>query len=316
MKSWALAAVFALAAPLSAAPVRRPIPIVVDTDIGTDIDDAFALALVMKCPELHLLGVTTVSGDAVARARLAAKFLAVAGGRWARIPVYAGASSAPQPLGQARWAAGFSGPTFHSSGAVRFLRETIERHPGKVTVVAIAQLTNIADLLQGDPAIARDIPRIALMGGAIAMGYGGPGSAPQPEWNIRSDIAAAQVVFASGIPLIVAPLDLGPAEKLDRSQCERIYARDGAVGAALRSLVAIWRPQVYALYHQEDPMLWDPMAVAMLVDPGICRSKLLAVRVDAKGMTRVVPGLPPNARVGLSAEAATFDRFLLGRVAP
>src|SRR5689334_4523922 len=94
-----------------------PVPVILDTDIGTDIDDAYALAALMQRHDLQLLGVTTVSGDAVARARLAAKFLARGGPRWAAVPVYAGASSAPQYMKQAEWAAGFTSPSLHESGA-------------------------------------------------------------------------------------------------------------------------------------------------------------------------------------------------------
>jgi inosine-uridine nucleoside N-ribohydrolase len=72
----------------------EPIPVLLDTDIGGDIDDAYALVQILCSPELKLVGVTTVSGDAVARARLAAKLLTVAGRP--TIPVYAGASTAPQ----------------------------------------------------------------------------------------------------------------------------------------------------------------------------------------------------------------------------
>src|SRR5882724_10298571 len=101
--------------------------ILFDTDIGTDIDDAFALALVMKSPELRLLGITTVSGDTKARARLAAKLLWVAGGDWRKIPVYAGIEGTVQPLDQSRWADGFTARNLHLSGGVAFLREQIDR---------------------------------------------------------------------------------------------------------------------------------------------------------------------------------------------
>ena len=84
------------------------IPIILDTDIGTDIDDAFALALIINSPELELLGVTTVSGDTPARARLAAKMLWEAGGKWRQVPVAAGEPGSPQPIDQARWAQGFT----------------------------------------------------------------------------------------------------------------------------------------------------------------------------------------------------------------
>src|SRR5258708_18655945 len=94
----------------AAAPPSVPskIPILLDTDIGTDIDDAFALALILESPELDLLGVTTVSGDTQARARLAAKMLWEAQRR--DVPVAAGEPGKPLRIDQARWARGFTSP--------------------------------------------------------------------------------------------------------------------------------------------------------------------------------------------------------------
>jgi len=178
----------------------QPVPILFDTDIGTDIDDAYALALILKSPELDLVGVTTVSGDAVARARLAAKLLAVAGGAAAKIPVYAGTSTGTQYMKQAEWATGFTSPALHPEGGVAFMRQQIEARPGQLTIVAVGELTNVAALLRSSPDIAKKIKGIALMGGAVRRG-GQPGSAPQPEWNIKSNAAAAKTVFTSGVPL-------------------------------------------------------------------------------------------------------------------
>src|SRR6516225_2650160 len=92
------------------------IPVILDTDIGTDIDDAFALALILASPELELLGVTTVSGDTQARARLAAKLLWEAGGAWRKVPVYAGEPGSPQPIDQARWATPLPAPRCTRTG--------------------------------------------------------------------------------------------------------------------------------------------------------------------------------------------------------
>jgi hypothetical protein len=165
-------------------------PILFDTDIGTDVDDAYALALILRSPELELVGVTTVSGDAVARARLAARLLALEGGAAARVPVHAGISSAPQYIVQTEWAAGFTSPALHTDGGVAFMRQQIEARPGQLTIVAVGELTNVAALLTSSPGIGPKIKRIALMGGAVRRG-GQPGSTPQPEWNIKSNAAAA-----------------------------------------------------------------------------------------------------------------------------
>ena len=104
-----IACIFLLLGLMVAGRAAAPIPVLFDTDIGTDIDDVYALAQILHSPELKLLGVTTVSGDAVARARLAAKLLATAG--WTDVPVYAGTGTPPQNnQGHCVWAAGFTAP--------------------------------------------------------------------------------------------------------------------------------------------------------------------------------------------------------------
>src|SRR5713101_3276195 len=107
--------VLLMAARAPAAPPPKT-PILLDTDIGTDIDDAFALALVLESPELDLRGVTTVSGDTQARARLAAKMLCEAGRR--DVPIAAGEPGKPLPIDQARWAQAFSSPRIERGKAV------------------------------------------------------------------------------------------------------------------------------------------------------------------------------------------------------
>jgi purine nucleosidase len=289
-----------------AAPAPAKIPVILDTDIGSDIDDAFALALIIKSPELELLGVTTVSGDTTPRARLAAKFLWEAGGKWRNVPVAAGISGHPQPIAQTHWADGFTSPQLQKESAVDFLRGQINQHPGQITLIAIGELTNVAALLKSDPAVAKKIKRIALMGGSIALGYK-PGSPPDPEWNIKSNPAAAQMVFSSGVPILMAPLDVTGMLKLDAAGRSRIFSQDTPVTNALAAL--------YKLWNHETPILFDPMAVAMLLDPTLCQTQDLAVEVDDQGFTRVAKGKPATATAGMSTNADKFFEFYLGRVA-
>jgi len=281
------------------------IPILLDTDIGTDIDDAFALALIVQSPELDLVAVTTVSGDTQARARLAAKMLWEAGR--ANVPVAAGEPGSSQPINQARWAEGFTSPPLTSEKAVDLMKREIERRPGELTIVAIGELTNVAALLKGDPSIGKKIKRIALMGGAVAHGYG-KDLKPVAEWNIKSNPAAAQVVFTSGIPILMAPLDSTALLQLDAAARRRIFTH---LTPTTNSLAIL-----YHLWGEETPTLFDPMAVAMLIDPTSCKMKELAIEVDARGFTRVVEGKPANARVGMRTDPARFFEFYLRRVAP
>jgi inosine-uridine nucleoside N-ribohydrolase len=280
-------------------------PILIDTDIGTDIDDAFALALEIRSPELELLGVTTVSGDTRARARLAAKLLWDSGFQF--VPVAAGRPGKPLPHDQTRWADGFASPQLQSEPAVELLRSQIEQRPGKITLVAIGPLTNVAALITQYPATARKLKRIVLMGGSIAHGYG-RSQTPAAEYNIVSDAPAAQRVFTSGIPILMAPLDATAMLELDAANRHRVFTHLTTLTNDLTIL--------YHLWNNETPILFDPMTIALLIDPSVCETKELYVEVDDRGFTRAVPGKPPNAAVALKANTEKFFSLYLGRVAP
>jgi inosine-uridine nucleoside N-ribohydrolase len=300
----ALVAMF-VAAGLSLSAAPKPIPIILDTDIGTDIDDAFALALVLDSPELDLVGVTTVSGDTLARARIAAKMLEVAGRR--DVPVYAGEPGKHLPCEQCRWAEGFQSPQLHNRGAVEFLDASFNRRPGEITLVTIGPLTNVAALLKRDPSVAKKIPRIVMMGGSMRRGYT-PGSGPTPEYNIAADIPAAQAVFSSGMQILMAPLDVTAMLQLDRPVRERIFSRPDSLPRALGAL--------YALWGQETPTLFDPMAVSLLIEPGLSETERLHIEVDSRGMTLAVPAQSANVTVALRTDPKRFFYFYLSRVTP
>ncbi len=296
-----------LAGPVLAAGPRPPekIPILLDTDIGSDIDDAFALALILNSPEFDLLGVTTVSGDAEARARLTAKLLEDAGRQ--DVPVVAGAPSQFIPSFQCRLGDGFKSPSLVPVAAEDFLNSALSRRPGEITIIAIGPLTNVAALLKKHPDAARKIKRIVLMGGSVDRGYA-DNSPPEAEYNIRCDPGGAQVVFNSGVPLVVAPLDVTAMLKLDADARHRIFTRLTPITNDLTLL--------YHLWNNETPVLFDPMAVALVIDPTLCDVKSLAITVDNEGFTRRTAGKPANAAVALHTDPARFFKFYLGRVAP
>jgi inosine-uridine nucleoside N-ribohydrolase len=301
-----LLALLALPLALSAAPV----PVIFDTDIGTDIDDAYALAQLLGSPELKLVGVTTVSGDAVARARLAAKLLSLAGRP--EIPVYAGTMTAAQYMAQCDWAKGFASPALHESGGVEFLRDQVNAHPGEITIIAVGELANVGALLAADPAIAKKIKAIALMGGAIRHGYAA-GSKPEPEWNIKSNAAAAKVVFSSDVPLLVAPLDSTGALSLQPAGRVRIFSHGSRVTDALAALNSIWRHT--NTWKAENPTLFDNLAVALVATPDIAPFTPLHVAVEPDGLTREIAGEKPNAQVALTVDAPAFMEYFTARVA-
>src|ERR1700731_911778 len=161
--------------------------IIIDTDIGDDIDDAFAVALALRSPELEILGITTTFGDTETRAKLLDRFLREVGRP--EISVAAGAPSPPKSaLTQRRYAeAGHYAKPSHPD-AVAFLLEQIRRYPGQITLIAIGPLMNVGAAINKDRPTFGKLKRVIIMGGSIKRGYGdlgfGPPQPPQPEWNI------------------------------------------------------------------------------------------------------------------------------------
>ncbi|HEX3661751.1 MAG TPA: nucleoside hydrolase [Acidobacteriaceae bacterium] len=300
-----LLALLACSVCLHAAPAPKSVPVLLDTDIGTDIDDAFAVALILQSPELNLRAVTTVSGDTAARARLVAKMLWVDGRH--NIPVAAGSPGSKLDIAQTRWADGFTSPTLRKEPAVALMKSTIDREHGKLVLIAIGPLTNVAALLRQYPGEKKKIREIVLMGGSIARGYAA-GSGPVPEYNIAADAPAAQVVFTSGIPILMAPLDVTARLQLDEAHRQRIFAKGTPLTDALQA--------VYKLWGQPTPTLYDPMAVALYLDPQLCTTQRLAIQVDDHGMTLVEQGKPANTVVGVETDPARFFAFYMSRVAP
>ena len=282
--------------------------IIIDTDIGDDVDDAFALALAVKSPELEILGVTTTFGDTEARAKITDRFLGEVGR--AEIPVLAGKPTATRnPMSQRRYAdtSRFTQPSH--ADAVDFLLDQIRKHPGEITLIAIGPLMNIGAAIDKDPATFRKLKRVVLMGGSVRRGYGDMGYTapvpPMPEWNILNDIPSAQQLFTSGVPLFVMPLD-STQLKMDEVKRAFLFTQGTPVTDQLTIL--------YHLWAQPTPTLFDPMTIAFALKPDLCPVTPLHLRVDEKGFTREEPG-PPNAQVCLDSNSEDFFKFYLKRVA-
>jgi len=284
---------------------KTPAKIIFDTDIGDDIDDAYALALLLQSAEVKILGVTTAFGDTNLRARLAARLLKETG--HSSIPVFAGPKTTPKAtFSQAKWAAGYPAKDFPD--AISFTLDTIRKHPGEITLVSVAPLTNVGALITKDPATFRKLKRVVIMGGSVNRGYGNHG--PDPEWNILCDIPAAQALFTSGVPLYVMPLD-STQIPLDAAKQEAIFSRGTPLAKALSELTAEWKAA--GDNRSSTPTLFDPMAAAYTIHPDICPTTPLRLEVDSKGFTRKVEG-KPNANVCLSSDTKKFFDFYIPRV--
>ena len=281
--------------------------VIIDTDIGDDIDDAFALALALRSPELEILGMTTNFGDTEARARIADRLLGEAG--HTEIPVAAGTPTPEKmKLNQRRYGEGGHFARASHPDAVNFLLEEIRKHPGEITLIAIGPLMNVGAAIDKDPATFRKLERVVLMGGSVRRGYGDLGyeqpHGPDPEWNILNDIPSAQKLFASGVAIAMMPLD-STQLKLDEVKREWLFSRGTAITDALTVLYHMW--------GQQTPTLFDPMTIAYVLDSRLCPVTPLHIRVDDKGFTHEEAGTP-NAEVCIDSDPEKFFRFYLRRV--
>jgi purine nucleosidase len=280
--------------------------IIIDTDVGDDVDDAFAIALALTSPELKILGIATAWGDTQLRARLVDRLLAETG--TANIPVAEGIPTRSKtPFSQARWAQN-SPPAKSHPAAVDFLLSRIRQNPGGITLVAIAPLTNIGAAIDSDPATFKKLKRVVLMGGSIRKGYGDlgyrPDHGPDPEYNIVSDIPAAQKLFASGVPIFMMPLD-STQLKLDEEKRALLFRQGTPLTDALTLLYHEW--------GQQTPTLFDVMAVAYVLEPSLCPGQQFHITVDKDGFTRTGTGAP-NASACLASDSEQFFRFVLPRL--
>jgi purine nucleosidase len=281
--------------------------VIIDTDIGDDIDDAFAIALALKSHELEILGVSTTFGDTEARAKIVDRLLGEAGRT--DIPVLAGAPThTTNVMNQKRYGeGGHFGKAVHPN-AVDFILGQIRLYPGQITLIAIGPLMNVGALIDKDPETFLKLKRVVIMGGSIECGYGElwfcPERGPDAEWNIINDIPSAKKLFLSGVPLYVMPLD-STQLKLDEVERAFLFRQGTALTDALTLLYHEW--------GQQTPTLFDPVTVAFILDPKVCPVEPMHIRVDDKGFTRKEPGAP-NAQVCMHSDADAFFRLQIGRL--
>lgn len=284
--------------------------VLMDTDIGDDIDDAFALGLVLRSPALKLLGVTTTFGDTELRARLVDRYLAAAGR--SEIPVGAGpATKNDNVFTQAAYAR--QAPMKKHVDGVALMLNTIRAHPGEVTLLAIGPLFTVQAAIEKDPATFKKLKRVILMGGSVARGYDGSKGErrpAEPEWNIDRCPAGAQALFAAGVPIAMLPLDSTQIH-LEAQDREALFAHGSPVTDQITLLYHQW--MAGSEWHTATPTLFDPVTVAFAVHPELCPTKTMRIEVDEKGMTQTVEG-KPNAEVCLESDEKGFLKLLLERL--
>jgi len=271
----------------SAAP-SAPLRIILDTDPG--VDDAIAILLALRSPELKLEAITPVSGNVPLAFTLpnALRLLEIAG--HPEIPVAAGA---PVPLVRRLVTAayvhgnnGLGGVEFPepkikpvSETASDLIRRIVRANPGEITIVAIGPLTNIATVLKVDPAIAPMIKSFVLMGGAL----NGGNITPAAEFNFYVDPEAARIVFDSGVPITMVGLDVTNKVLLRESQVRTLEAAQNPVSQAAGKIMRATLGRIYKTNDETVVAMHDPLTIASLIDPTVVTLRDYYVQIETSG---------------------------------
>jgi inosine-uridine nucleoside N-ribohydrolase len=295
-------------------PARPPVPVIIDTDIGDDIDDAFAVVLALSDPRLEVVGITAAWGDTDDRVLLIRRLLAALGR--GDVPVAQGAPGpGGAPFTQRAWARGAADKS-PAPDAIGFIGARAKDRPGRITLLALAPMVNLQALLARDPAAFADLKAVVARGGSIATGYrpDTPGAAapPSAEYNIASAPEALAAVLASGVPVILFPLDSTQID-LEAPARGRLFGGRSGAAEALARLYDQWR--VGNGWGRSTPTLFDVVPTAWLIDPALCAPTPMRIAVDARGFTRRIDGAP-NASVCMTGDGAAVVARLLDTLAP
>ena len=303
--------------------------IIIDTDPGQD--DAVAILLALASPELEVLALTAVAGNVpLALTQKNARIIVELAGR--QTPVHAGCDRPlTRPLVTAEHVHGKTGldgiplpePThpLQDQHAVDYLIETLRAHPtGTITLCPLGPLTNIATAFQRAPDIIAKVAEIVLMGGGY---FEGGNITPAAEFNIYVDPEAADIVFKSGAPLVVMPLDVTHKALTSRAWVEEMRSLGTPVGQAVASWTDFFERFDTAKYGSEGAPLHDPCVIAYLLEPSLFTGRHINVMIETAseltlGMTVAdwwrVTGREPNAMFMGGVDRDGFYRLLTERL--
>lgn len=310
--------------------MTAPRKIIIDTDPGQD--DAVAILLALASPELEVLGLTCVAGNvALPLTARNARVVCELAGR-PDLPVFAGcAAPLRRDLVTAEYVHGNSGldgivlpepaMALQPAHAVEFLIESLRGQPaGTVTLCPLGPLTNIATAMTRAPDIVPRIAEIVLMGGGC---FEGGNITPAAEFNIYVDPEAADIVFKSGVPLVMIPLDVTHKALTTRARVEAFRALGTQAGHAVASWTDFFERFDMAKYGSDGAPLHDPCVIAYLLRPDLFSGRHVNVEIETlsaltRGMTVIdwwrVTDRPANAMVIGDVDADAFFALLTQRI--
>lgn len=289
-----------------------PVKIVVDTDIGTDVDDALALAFALNSPEIELLAITVVSSEVKLRSELAAKILKT----WGRSDIPVAAGRADTFDGRAAFAKPVNqqgvltaDDSVPPGNAIDLMIESIQSHPGEVTLVSIGQLTNVATAFKQAPELTEQVQRLVMMAGAVEHER-------KIEYNVRCDPAAAAYVFDLPVEKILIPLDVTTRCKYREQYHSELAAAESERSALIWQMIRAWQEAS----GRSEPILHDPLAVAISFMPELVTLEPMCLTVATEAAPGVECGqllrqdAEPNMQVAMDVDVERFEGLFAERL--
>jgi len=287
---------------------QAPLKAILDTDIGSDVDDCYAVTCAVRHPGLEVVAITTEHDPDLARARLVHRLLKALGQD--DIPVYPGYNKPGDPpkYAYAEWGEedDYIAP---EETAPEIIARLASQRPGELALIAIGPQTNIGEALVLDPDLPKQIAKLVAMAGSYKVGYNGAAE-PSAEWNVVQDIAAARAVAAAGFEYTLVGLDVCGRIVPTEEQMSRLAAGTSPWCAALSELSSMYRDWG----GPYPPILFDVMAVLQAAQPDTCATERVHITVDDQGFTRATDGVP-NTTVCVTtdqAAAAATEWTVLG----
>ena len=295
----------ALTAAAIAGPARAgTTPVILDTDIGDDIDDVWALLMLLRMPELDLKLAVSDYGNAIYRCRLLAKLLEATGRT--DVPIGMGAGREDKAGLQSSWVGDYQLKDYpgvvHEDG-IKAIIDTIHSSPEPVTLLCIGPVPNIAEALRRDPSIVENA-RFVGMHGSIYKGYAGE-TEPAIEWNVRVDPQALQKVFSAPWDCTITPLDTCGLVVLDGPDYRKLHDSDDTWMVSLMENYRAWMLNAPPYIDQDldtskvSTTLYDTVAVYLAAEDELLEMRELPLRVTDDGYTIIdeAAGHPVNCAI-------------------
>jgi len=298
--------------------IKKRVPVILDTDIGTDIDDTWALVMMLNSPELDVKLILTESGNTLYRAKIVAKMLEVAGRT--DIPVGIGLKLSDDIDAQGKWVEDYDidnyPGTIYKDG-ISAMNDIIMNSNDQVTLVSIGPVTNIAKALEMQPAIATKA-RFVGMHGSVRVGYNGSDEV-NSEYNVRADIEACKKVFTAPWEITITPLDTCGLVILKDEKYMKVHTCESPLTKALMDNYRIWEidcgwKTIKDAYGSYSSVLFDTVAIYLAFSEELLHMETIGIRVDDEGYTRIDEYAKKISCAMGWKDMAAFEDFLVERL--